>query len=134
MKWPWNSNLSLDEMETNGMMQLNSPFWKEKRKTKNKTGQHISFLPFYGQQTSRSDVFNSYIKFNSMILWQKDYVHQAIIWDFFAITFSARPGISSSCSHKPLLNHIVRTGTWMRLPQTQKLGLMLHSHQLNMFN
>ena len=134
MKWPWNSNISLDEMETNGMMQLNSPFCKEKRKTKNKTGQHISFLPFYGQQTSRSDVFNSYIKNIPWFSEKKGYVHHAIIWDFFAIIFSARPGISSSCSHKPLLNHIVRTGTWTRLPQTQKLGLMLHSHQLNVFN
>ena len=36
-------------------------------------------------------------------------------------------------SQASLLHHIMRTGPRMRPPQTQKLRLMLHSVQLNMF-
>ena len=67
VKWPWNRNISLEKNgnKQNGTAKLSILQGKKKQQQQQqqqKTATTFSFLPFYGQQMFRGDVFNSYIR------------------------------------------------------------------------
>lgn len=119
-------------METNGMVQLDSLFCKEKRSKKQNPATTFHFYhPMVNKCSEEMYLTNIYIIFHDSRPKKVLFINQSS--GTFFCHFLLGLEYLQVQSQASLLHHIVRTGTRMRPPQTQKLRLMLHSVQVNMF-
>ena len=97
VKWPWNSNTSLDEMETNRMVQLNSPFCTEKKK---QTTEPATTFHFYHPLVKKCPE-EMYLTRTSKIFHDSPTKKVMFIKQSYGsfLPFSARPWISSSVTN-----------------------------------
>lgn len=103
MKWPWNSNISLDEMETNGIVQLNSLFCKEKRSKKQNPATTVHFYhPMVNKCSEEMYLTIIYKIFHDSRPKKVLFINQS---SGTFLPFPARPWISSSVTSQSSPSH-----------------------------